>query len=208
MRQVDVTIIDYGMGNIWSVVSALRFLEANVKVSSDPKEVEKSKSLILPGVGSFRKAMQALKSLDMDQAILNNVQMDGHKILGICLGMQLMGNKSSEDGSTLGLNLIPSSVEEFTPEEVKFNKIPHVGFNQVIPPAGSLLFQSIKTNADFYFVHSFRMSNLNLPGLSSISNYGIDFLSAFENKNIFATQFHPEKSQTNGLKLLRNFLTA
>ena len=208
MKQIEVTIIDYGMGNIWSVASAFKYLDAKVKVSSNPKEVEKSTNLILPGVGSFRKAMQALKSLDMDQAILNNVQGRGSKILGICLGMQLMGIESTEDGSTLGLNLIPSSVEGFTPEEVKSRKIPHVGFNQVAAPIESLLFQSIKTNADFYFVHSFRMLNSNLPGVSSISNHGVDFLSGYEMKNIFATQFHPEKSQINGLKLLRNFLMA
>lgn len=208
MSNLKVTLIDYGMGNIWSVKSALNHLGCNVKVSSDSSVIKKSRMLVLPGVGSFRKAMKSLQKLNLDRAIIESVQGDGNKILGICLGMQLLGSRSSEDGETVGLNLIPASVEEFSINEVGALKIPHIGFNQVSSQAESKLFQGLSGTADFYFVHSFRMLPIGLSGISATCRYGTDFLAAYENHNIFATQFHPEKSQTNGLILLRNFLAA
>jgi glutamine amidotransferase len=206
MTNVSVTIIDYGMGNIWSVMSALKYLNYDVEVSSDPTVIRSAKTLLLPGVGSFRKAMKSIRALHLDEAIADSVQGSNNKILGICLGMQLLGSKSTEDGQTTGLNLIPTPVEEFSFEDVGSNKIPHVGFNQVSIGAGSQLFRGLPENPDFYFVHSFRMKQSNLPGKSAICKYGTEFLAAYENENIFATQFHPEKSQTNGLMLLKNFL--
>ena len=208
MTNLEVTLIDYGMGNIWSVFSALKYLDCDVIVSSDPSVIKKSKTLLLPGVGSFRKAMNSLQELNLDEAIIESVQGDGNKILGICLGMQLLGSSSSEDGETVGLNLIPASVEEFSINEVGALKIPHVGFNQVSSQAEAKLFRGMSGTPDFYFVHSFRMLPICLSGISATCRYGTDFLAAYENDNIFATQFHPEKSQTNGLMLLRNFLAA
>jgi glutamine amidotransferase len=208
MSEVRVTIIDYGMGNIWSVMSALKFLGADVVVTSDPKVVSDAKVLLLPGVGSFRKAMESLRNLNLDEAIIESVQNQDHKILGICLGMQLLGSRSSEDGQTAGLNIIPTSVEEFADVEVGVKKIPHIGFDQVSFMSQTKLFKGLAEDSDFYFVHSFRMLALGLPGNAAICNYGVDFLAAYENGNVFATQFHPEKSQTNGLVLLQNFLAA
>jgi glutamine amidotransferase len=208
MTNAKVTVIDYGMGNIWSVVSALKYLECDVVVSSEPSVIKDSKTLLLPGVGSFRKAMESLQDLHLDDAIIESVQSGESKILGICLGMQLLGTKSSEDGETLGLNLIPTSVEEFLVSEVGGSKIPHIGFNQVTSQTGAKLFQRLPENPDFYFVHSFRMLSTGLSGVSATCRYGIDFLAAYEHYNVFATQFHPEKSQSNGLMLLRNFLAA
>ena len=208
MSDVKVTLIDYGMGNIWSVLSALKYLDCNVIVSSDPVVIKESKTLLLPGVGSFRKAMKSLQELKLDEAIIESVQGDGNKILGICLGMQLLGSRSSEDGETVGLNLIPTSVEEFSMKDVGANKIPHIGFDQVSSLADAKLFQGLPESPDFYFVHSFRMLPTRLSGISATCRYGTDFLAAYENDNVFATQFHPEKSQTNGLMLLRNFLAA
>lgn len=208
MTNLEVTLIDYGMGNIWSVLSALKYLGCDVIVSSDPSVIKKSKTLLLPGVGSFRKAMKSLQELNLDEAIIESVQGNGNKILGICLGMQLLGSRSSEDGETFGLNLIPASVEEFSLNEVGAFKIPHVGFNQVSSQAEAKLFRGLSGTPDFYFVHSFRMLPIGLSGISATCRYGTDFLAAYENDNIFATQFHPEKSQTNGLMLLRNFLAA
>jgi glutamine amidotransferase len=203
-----VTIIDYGMGNIWSVVSALKYLNCEVEVSSDPSIVTSAKTLLLPGVGSFRKAMDSLRELHLDEAIIESVQSNGKKFLGICLGMQLMGSKSTEDGETTGLNIIPTSVEEFSVDDIGVNKIPHIGFDQVSIHSDSQLFQGLPENPDFYFVHSFHMKPTNLPGIPATCNYGLDFLAAYESDNVFATQFHPEKSQTNGLVLLKNFLAA
>jgi glutamine amidotransferase len=208
MSNIKVTLIDYGMGNIWSVISALKYLDCNVIVSSDPDVIKEAETLVLPGVGSFRKAMESLRYLNLDQAIIESVQRDENKILGICLGMQLLGSKSSEDGETVGLNLIHTPVEEFSMNDVGTNKIPHIGFDQVSSQPESKLFQGLPANPDFYFVHSYRMLPSGLNGKSATCRYGTDFLAAYENDNIFATQFHPEKSQTNGLMLLKNFLAA
>jgi glutamine amidotransferase len=202
-----ITVIDYGMGNIWSVLSALRYLGCNTVISNDPDEIVRAESLLLPGVGSFRKAMQSLREASIDQAILEAVHGKGSKILGICLGMQLMGTCSHEDGETIGLGLIPNSVDMFTSDEIGTLKIPHIGFDLVNSRPDSILFQGLSDAADFYFVHSYRMLPHGLNGKAATCFYGAEFLAAYEQDNIFATQFHPEKSQTNGLMLLKNFLS-
>ncbi len=206
MNKSNITVIDYGMGNLWSVLSALRYLGCNPAISSHPDEIVSADSLLLPGVGSFRKARHALQQQGLDQAIVEAVQIKGSKILGICLGMQLMGISSSEDGDAVGLGLIPSTVDKLTPKKISTNKIPHIGFDQVHSQLDACLFKGLQSDAEFYFVHSYRMLPAGLSGKSAICNYGEKFLAAYEQDNIFATQFHPEKSQTNGLILLKNFL--
>jgi glutamine amidotransferase len=206
MSNQKITIIDYGMGNIWSVVNAFRYLGCEPIIANDPDLVADAEALLLPGVGSFRKAMLALNDSGLDQAILHAVQTNGRKILGICLGMQLLGTSGSEDGETVGLGLIPASVGRFSSQKVGGAKIPHVGFNIVHSKPESRLFRGLPGSADFYFVHSYRMLAYGLGGLVATCNYGVDFLAAYEDANIFATQFHPEKSQSNGLVLLKNFL--
>jgi len=206
MAKPNITVIDYGMGNIWSVLSALRYLNCNPVVSSDPNEIAKAESLLLPGVGSFRKAMATMRQTGLDQAVAEAVRIKGRKILGICLGMQLMGNRGSEDGDTPGLGLIPGPVDRFTAQEVGANKIPHIGFDLVRSTPGARLFEGLPDAADFYFVHSYRMLSDGLSGKRATCRYGAEFLAAYEQDNIYATQFHPEKSQTNGLVLLKNFL--
>ena len=206
MIKRGVTVIDYGMGNLWSVMSALQYLGCDPVISGEPNEITAADTLVLPGVGSFRKAMLVLKQRGLDQAIIEAVRNNGRKILGICLGMQLMGTSSSEDGNTVGLGLIPTAVDKFSPQEVVTNKIPHIGFDLVTGNPEARLFQGLTNAADFYFVHSYRMLPAGLKGKVSTCNYGTDFLAAYEQDNIFATQFHPEKSQTNGLILLKNFL--
>jgi glutamine amidotransferase len=207
MKSKKVTIVDYGMGNIWSVASAFKYLNCDIEITSERHTVEKSQLLILPGVGSFKKAMNSLKELGLDEALTKRVSEDKVKILGICLGMQLMGVSSTEDGMTIGLNLIPASVDRFTLNEVGTRKIPHVGFDRVQSKQGSILFRNLTGNDDFYFVHSYRMLSRDLSGFLATCNFGIDFLAAYEFENVYATQFHPEKSQTNGLQLLKNFLS-
>ena len=200
------TIVDYGISNLWSVRSALHYLGYESVVSCNPSEVAQADVLILPGVGSFRKAMAALKKLHLDEAILEATTVKGRKILGICLGMQLLAMRSTEDGETAGLGLIASDVERFDSLAMGQLKVPHIGFNQVHNEDQSSLFRGIAPSADFYFVHSYRLQ-ADIPlGRHGICHHGQDFLAAYEHENIFATQFHPEKSQTNGLKLLKNFL--
>ncbi len=206
MRKNNIIVIDYGMGNLWSVSSALHYLGCNPTVSGDPEKILRADSLVLPGVGSFRRAMIALRMSGLDQAIVEAVRGKGINILGICLGMQLMAASSSEDGYTVGLGLIPTDVNKFTTNEVGGNKIPHIGFDSVKSKSESKLFKGLKNDSDFYFVHSYRCLPANMNGSASVCKYGIDFLAAYEDENLFATQFHPEKSQTNGLILLKNFL--
>ena len=203
---MSITIVDYGFGNLWSVCSALRYLGHNSVVSSNPSEIANADALILPGVGSFRTAMLALRDNRLDEAILEAVVEKKRNIMGICMGMQLLAMQSIEDGETKGLGLISTEVERFDVDAVGGLKVPHVGFNQVRSEDQSILFKNIAPSSDFYFVHSYRLRAGELPGRHGICCYGEDFVAAYEHENIFATQFHPEKSQTNGLKLLKNFL--
>lgn len=206
MTNNTVTIVDYGMGNICSVVSAFNYLGCDALVVSDPDLVASADTLVLPGVGSFRKAMASLREQELDLALEHAILNRGRKILGICLGMQLLGERGLEDGETHGLGLIPAAVERFSIDEVRGSKIPHVGFNSVNVPPGSRLMAGLPAEADFYFVHSYRMLPDGVPGLAANCVYGVEFLAAYEHANIFATQFHPEKSQSNGLLLLKNFI--
>lgn len=203
-----IVIVDYGMGNIWSVRSALGYLGAESIVSGDPAVVSSADALLLPGVGSFRKAMGSLKTQGLADALAEAVLGKQRKILGICLGMQLLAEKGTEDGVCSGLDFFSGVVDRFSSSDVGVLKVPHIGFNQVTPTKQSQLFKGIASPADFYFVHSYRLLPDNLPGEKAICHYGGGFLAAYEHENIFATQFHPEKSQTNGLKLLTNFLKA
>jgi glutamine amidotransferase len=204
----EVTIIDYGMGNLWSVKSAFEFLGCRSVVTDEIEKISSAKILILPGVGSYRRAMQILSSKQIDKAIVKAIQINYTKILGICLGMQLLGSGSSEDGETKGLGIFNSRSEKFVTDPYGNQKVPHVGFNSVLNTPDSKLFKCLAPDSEFYFTHSFKMSFENLGGVKAITNYSVDFLSAYENENVFATQFHPEKSQTNGLQLLWNFLEA
>ena len=201
-----VAIIDYGMGNIWSVLSAFNFLGAEAYLVSTPKSIIKADFIVLPGVGSFRKAMQTLNAQGISDAIREAATIKHAKLLGVCLGMQLFASQGTEDGETIGLGLINNNVDIFTPNEVKLEKIPHVGFNTVQFHQKIGLFKDLPDQADFYFVHSYRMLIEHFKGNYGTCNYGVEFLAAFELNNICGTQFHPEKSQTNGLILLKNFL--
>jgi glutamine amidotransferase len=204
MKYKTVTIIDYGMGNIGSLTNAFNYLGAKVKVSSEPDKIEKSSIVILPGVGSFHKAMKIIKKNSIDCAIKNIIS-KGNYLLCICLGMQLLAAESAEDKFTKGLGIIPNKVKKFTFKETK-NKIPHVGFNQVFFEKKNKLFKGLTSGTDFYFVHSYRILPEKLTSDIAKTNYGVNFMSSFVKDNIYATQFHPEKSQSNGIKLLDNFL--
>ena len=203
----EVVIIDYGMGNILSVESALHYVGAKTMITLTPEIISNASHLILPGVGSFRKAMNNIRRLSIEDAIKTAVTEKGAKILGICLGMQLLGSKSTEDGLTQGLGLVPNKVERLKSFELNQTlKVPHIGFNTVNFSENKDLFSNLPKKADFYFVHSFRMLQECLTGGIGTCTYGEEFLAAFEISNISGTQFHPEKSQTNGLQILKNFL--
>ncbi len=200
---MKIVIIDYGMGNIKSISSALKYLGVGeVIVSSRFADISLADKLILPGVGSFAKAVSNIKTLNIGQYIQDAVYLDKKPILGICLGMQLMGMGSDEDGLNDGLRFVPGVVRKFNSHNLK---IPHVGFNQVNFNDNSRLFKGLINLSDFYFTHSYKMqcgTNIN----QSSCTYGDDFIASFEIDNIAGVQFHPELSQTNGLKLLENFI--
>ena len=202
----NLVIVDFGMGNLHSVASALDYLGAKAKISSNSATVANADTLLLPGVGSFYTAMQRLNETGLADSIREAVLGRGRKILGICLGLQLMATYGEEDGGRGGLGLITGNVTRVPCDSGL--KVPHVGFNQVRFASGSRLFAGIEQGLDFYFVHSYRLEVLERPGFTALCDYGGDFVAAYEYETVFATQFHPEKSQTNGLRLLANFLRA
>lgn len=200
---MKLVIVDYGMGNIKSISSSLKYLGVEEVILSADFEVMKSADkLLLPGVGSFGKAMKQIKEKQLDQHLNKLVLVDKKPLLGICLGMQLMGNSSDEDGENTGLGLVDAVVKKFNSTD---NKIPHVGFNQVTIPLNSRLFAGLDKNPDFYFTHSYKMSS-DARINPSYCEYGEVFIASFEKDNIAGAQFHPELSQINGLKLLKNFI--
>ena len=206
MANNEVLIVDYGMGNLWSVASAIKFLGKTPVVTSDLSVISTSETLILPGVGSFRRAMDTIRKQSIDKAIFDSLENPNTKLLGICLGMQLLGASSTEDGLTAGLGLVQNEVVRLSKSETSPIKIPHVGFNKVQMPNDSKLFEQIPIDASFYFVHSYAMQILNDISIYTTTTYGHQFVAAIESGQVFGTQFHPEKSQKNGLKVLENFL--
>lgn len=202
---LPVVIVDYGMGNLFSVASALRYLGAEPSISSDPEVVARSPHTILPGVGSFRLAMERLRAGALDEAMHTSLGAGG-RLLGICLGMQLLGASSIEDGTTAGLGLVPNIVARL--DDSGGLKVPHVGFNEVDVTERTGLFADLPEKPHFYFVHSYRMEEGSLSCPRATCDYGGRFLAAFDAGQVGGTQFHPEKSQSDGLTVLRNFLRA
>jgi len=202
---MKVVILDYGMGNTQSLRSTLKYLGASeVLITSEKESILSADRLILPGVGSFNIAMKNLRLAGLEdilRIVLNSTQIP---VLGICLGMQLMAQSSTEGGLTQGLRLINAKAERFS-DTINY-PVPHVGFNQVTGiTANNRLFQGLSDSSDFYFTHSFRLKSESKI-CATYCNYDEDFISSFEADNLFGVQFHPELSQSNGLKLLENFL--
>ena len=206
MANNEVVIIDFGMGNLWSVASAIKFLGKIPIITGDLSKISESETLILPGVGSFRRAMDTIREQSIDKAIFDSLQNPKSKLLGICLGMQLLGTSSTEHGLTEGLGLVQNKVVRLANSEIDPIKIPHVGFNRVQISKESKLFEQIPIDTSFYFVHSYAMQILSDSSKYTTTTYGHQFVAAIESGRVFGTQFHPEKSQKNGLKVLENFL--
>lgn len=202
MRLSEVCVINYGLGNLRSVENALRAVGASVRVVHTPEEVSSADRLILPGVGSFNEGMRNLRDSGLAEAICSAAQ-SGTPLLGICLGMQLLASHGEEGGNSSGLGLIPGVVKRFANDADL--RIPHMGFNEVFPLKTCPLFDEVADGSDFYFVHSYHVvvDDLN-DGLAS-ARYGEPFMAAIHRANVFGTQFHPEKSQSQGLQLLKNF---
>ena len=204
--KTSVAVIDYGMGNLWSVISAIEYLGYSCNIIKTPAEIDQADALILPGVGSFKAAIERLHERELFDCIYKNVTTSNKKILGICLGMQLLCSSSSEEGYSQGLNLIKGDIKKFSDKYLKQIKLPHIGFNQIEVIKNDGFFNGLEGFSDFYFVHSYRLVKSNINYSHATCHYGEEFIAAFQDNHIFGTQFHPEKSQTNGLFLLKNFL--
>ena len=199
-----IAIIDYGVGNVRSVSSALSFLKYKTVVTRSPQAIRQAAAIILPGVGAFSEAMTNLQRYDLVDLLNTEVQTYGKPILGICLGMQVFGNSSEESPGTRGLGWLGFDVI-YLPNDNGL-KIPHVGWNTVSANHGHFLFRNMEPQPHFYFDHSYRAA-CSADKLAASCDYGIEFAAAVGHDNIVGVQFHPEKSQINGLKLFRNFFT-
>lgn len=201
-----IVIVDYQMGNLRSVQKAFERVGANVVISNDHNVIKSASKIVLPGVGAFKDGMKHLQDLDLIELLNTEVLLNKKPFLGICLGMQLLANSSDENGFTVGLGWIDAEVVkfDFTSYEKKL-KIPHVGWNNIDVQDKNSLFADIDNGSDFYFVHSYYFKTKENV-IASLTNYGFDFVSSVRKENIYACQFHPEKSQSVGLKLLENFV--
>lgn len=200
-----IQIIDYGMGNLRSVQKAFEKLGFPAEICSDPRHVATADRLVLPGVGAFRDAIQELNRLGFPDPIREYVA-SGRPFLGICLGLQLLFDVSFEDGEYAGLGIVPGQVVRF--ESQPGLKIPHMGWNslRIVQPAP--LLANLPQDPQVYFVHSYHVVPKEASFIAATSNHGGEFVAAIQRGNLYATQFHPEKSQQVGLQLLRNFATA
>src|SRR3990167_309309 len=200
---MNVVIIDYGMGNIKSLIGALNYIGIhNVVVSSEYEKLKNADRLILPGVGSFSKAIKVIKEKNLDVHLQEFVVEQKKSVLGICLGMQLMSMSSTEQGENVGLCFVKGEVTRFNDKNIT---VPHVGFDQVAVNNKLKLYQDMNGYIDFYFTNSFRLNssdNIN----QCMCHYGEEFVASYELDNIAGVQFHPELSQNNGLKLIKNFI--
>lgn len=195
-----VAIIDYGVGNLRSVEKAFAATDCEAVVSSDEKELRAAERLVLPGVGAFGACMRALSERGFDRLVRERVA-EGTPLLGVCVGMQLLFEESEEFGATRGLGLLPGRVRRFSDELV----VPHVGWNRIAQVSEHPLFDGVVDHSFFYFVHSYYCEPSDESVVAGETEYGVRYASVVARANICGVQFHPEKSQTAGLRLLRNF---
>ncbi len=209
-----IAVIDYGMGNLHSVAKALEHVgselnqQVEVSVTADATEIAAADRVIFPGVGAIRDCMAEILRLDVDQIVKEAIQ--SKPVLAICVGMQALMNSSEENGGVDCLGFLDGEVRYFGDDLRDADggrlKVPHMGWNQVRQTIDHPLWSDVPDNSRFYFVHSYYVQTDMRDMVSGITNYGADFVATLADGNIFATQFHPEKSQTVGLTLLRNFL--
>jgi glutamine amidotransferase len=204
-----IAIVDYGMGNLRSVHKAVEQVGEEAHVTSSGREIMDAAKIVLPGVGAFRDCMRNLAELDLLEPIIRSIE-KGKPFLGICLGLQLLFEESDEFGLHKGMGVLAGKVTRF-PEAIRDSEvdeplpIPHMGWNSVEIKKEISLFAEIGSGSYFYFVHSYYAIPADLTDIAAKTTYGVEFACAVQRENIYAVQFHPEKSQEMGLRLLRNF---
>jgi glutamine amidotransferase len=210
MTKNTVAVIDYGMGNLHSVASALQYIApaAEVLVTADPAQITAADRVVFPGVGAIRDCMAEIKRLQLD-ALLRAQIASGKPVLSICVGMQALMQHSEENNGIEGIGVLPGQVKFFGQDHKDANgnplKVPHMGWNQV-QQHDHPLWQGIPQKSRFYFVHSFYVQAEDRSLVAGTCDYGVPFDAALARDNLFAVQFHPEKSHTSGLQLLKNFM--
>lgn len=201
-----IAIVDYGVGNLFSLSSSFRSIGAEILITSDPEAIRSADKIILPGVGAFGDAAELLRKSGLDQVVIEEAK-SGKPLLGICLGMQLLLERSFEYGEHKGLGLIPGDVVSMAPVVPVGYKVPHIGWNALHFPKGkpvSPLFRYVKEGDCVYFVHSYYGSNC-AESVIATAEYGPELTAAVAHQNVYGTQFHPEKSGPVGLNILRAF---
>jgi len=195
-----IAIVDYGMGNLRSVEKGFHKVGVEARVVRDPKAVDDAKAVVLPGVGAFKDCMRNLEETSLIDAIVRSIR-KGKPYLGLCLGLQVLFSESEEFGVYRGLDILPGKVVRF-----RINlKVPHMGWNTVKVLRRPPIFSGIDDESYFYFVHSYYVSPDNADVIAGTTEYGLTFASMVWKDNVVATQFHPEKSQEKGLRILKNF---
>lgn len=199
---MSTVIIDYGMGNVASVQKALHYLKIDSLVSRDAEDIARAKYLVLPGVGSYRQGMANINNFGLKDLLSQEVLQNKKPFMGICLGMQLLSTSGSEPESCPGLGWIEGEVIKIREKD---RRVPHLGWNNIQATENGML-QDFDEK-DFYFIHGYHFQVQNQNQVAAYVNYGNDYVAAIQHENIFATQFHPEKSQQAGLDLLKSFFT-
>ena len=200
-----IGIIDYGMGNLLSVYSAFDYLGADVKICRHPEELKSVDKIVIPGVGAFKDCIEKITSFHFDVALEEETIKKGKPTLGICLGMQVMAKKSFEGGEFVGLGWFDAEVIRLRNPNLE-KRVPNVGWNDISYKDDISLFKGLPATPDFYLVHSFFMNTSDDKDVVAVYDYDQTVTAAVLKDNIFATQFHPEKSQDHGMKILENFI--
>ena len=207
---MNVTIVDYNSGNISSVINSFKEVakdKVNIEVTSDLNRIKLSDKVVLPGQGSFKSCVEALNNIDGLTDTLNEFAIINKKpLLGICVGLQMFADIGYEETETKGLSWISGKVSKIDNQGGKF-KLPHIGWNQINIVKDSKIFQNIENNSHMYFVHSYEFVPNEKNVISATTDYSSNIVCSVEKENIFGTQFHPEKSEKTGLKIINNFIS-
>ena len=206
---MNVTIVDYNSGNISSVINSFKEVakdKVNIEVTSDLKKIKSSDKVVLPGQGSFKSCIEALNSINGLVDTLNEFAIISKKpLLGICVGLQMFADIGYEETETNGLGWISGKVSKINNQNNKY-KLPHIGWNEISIVKDSKILKDLENNSHMYFVHSYEFIPENKNVISATTNYASNIVCAIEKENIFGTQFHPEKSDEMGLKIINNFI--